>query len=198
VSTDEQSPCPASGAPATDSTDPDHLWRSICSCGHPHYHDYRFDQLQPLPVGVTGFLPPGDWTPPDPRRVLGLLHETGRNEGRKVGALTDTSSLRSFRYIHLAHRHEPSLWALFHHVVAVVAFTDANPEHELDIGHRLIDWSALSSDRVAAGGWVLLSQERSRERPKDADFTALSTQEIAEIRRWRPTTIGQILFNCWD
>jgi hypothetical protein len=196
--TEEQPPCPACGAPATASTDPEHLWRSICSCGHPRYYDYRLDQLRPLPTGATGSLPPGDWTPPDPRRVLELVHEAGRNEGRQVGELTDPPTLRSFTFVHLEHRHEPSIWALFHNVVAVVAFTDVNPRHELVIGHQLIDWPALRSDRVADGTWVLLSQERALERPTASDFDALSPNEIAEIRRWRPTTIGQILFNHWD
>lgn len=85
--TDEQTPCPACGAPATESTDPENLWRSICSCGHPRYHDYKLEQLRPLPSGATGFLPAADPTPPDPRRVLGLVHEAGRSEGRTVGEL---------------------------------------------------------------------------------------------------------------
>jgi hypothetical protein len=198
VRTDEQSPCPACGAPATESTDPEHLWRSICSCGHPRYYDYRLDQLRPLPTGATGFLPLGDWTPPDLRRVLGIVHEAGRSEVRTVGDLTDAPTLRSFRYVELAHRHEPSIWALFHNVVAVVAFTDVNPKHELCVGHYLIDWRALPSDRVADGVWVLLTRERALERPKAADFVDLSPDEIAQIRYWRPATIGQILFNHWD
>jgi hypothetical protein len=198
VSIDEQSACRACGAPATEVTDPDHLGRSTCGCGHLRDHDHRPDRLQPLPIGATGFLPSGDWTPPDPRRVLDLIHEVGRNEGRNVGELRTTATLRSFRYVHLAHRHEASMWALFHRVVPVVAFADVNPEHELSIGQQLSDWSALPSDRVAGCGWVLLSGERSRERPKDSDLVALSTHEIAEIRRWRPSTIGEILFNHWD
>jgi hypothetical protein len=108
------------------------------------------------------------------------------------------TTLRSFRPLHLEHRHEPSIWALFHNVVPVVAFTDVNPEHELVIGHRLIDWSALPPDRVADCGWVLLSRTRGLERPQDSDLVALSTHEIDEIRRWRPATIGEILFNSWD
>lgn len=130
--------------------------------------------------------------------MLGLVHEAGRSEGRTVGELTDPPTLRSFRYLELAHRHEPSIWALFHNVIAVAAFTDVNPKHELDVGHQLIDWPALPSDRVADGVWVLLSRWRALERPKASDFTTLSPDEIAQIRYWRPTTIGQILFNHWD
>lgn len=198
VLTDEQPPCPACGAPATESTDPEHLWRSICSCGHPRYSDYRLDQLRPLPAGATGFLPPGDWAPPDLRRVLGLIHEAGRNEGRTVGELTDPPTVRSFKYVHLTHRHEPSFWALFHRVVAVMAFTDVNPRDELVIGHELIDWPALPSDRVGDGTWVLLKRERAMDRPRASDFAALPPGEIAQIHHWRPTTIGEILFNHWD
>lgn len=35
-------PCPACGADASQSTDPEHLWRAVCYCGHARFYDYRF------------------------------------------------------------------------------------------------------------------------------------------------------------
>lgn len=41
--TDPDSPteCPACGAGPNQSSDPEHMIRSVCYCGHPRYYDYK-------------------------------------------------------------------------------------------------------------------------------------------------------------
>ncbi|GAA0995612.1 hypothetical protein GCM10009555_089970 [Acrocarpospora macrocephala] len=38
---DEPSVCPACGAGAEQSSDPERMWASICYCGHPRFYDYK-------------------------------------------------------------------------------------------------------------------------------------------------------------
>ena len=38
---DASTPCPACGTGVEQASDPGHLFRSVCYCGHPRYYDYR-------------------------------------------------------------------------------------------------------------------------------------------------------------
>jgi hypothetical protein len=39
IDPDAPTPCPACGAGPEQSTDPEHMLRSVCYCGHPRYYD---------------------------------------------------------------------------------------------------------------------------------------------------------------
>jgi hypothetical protein len=41
VDDDAPSPCPVCGAGPEQSTDPEHMSRSVCYCGYARYHDYK-------------------------------------------------------------------------------------------------------------------------------------------------------------
>ena len=43
-SSDFGAPCPACGASAQQSTNPDDLARSVCYCGHPRYYDHKHER----------------------------------------------------------------------------------------------------------------------------------------------------------
>ncbi len=149
----------------------------------------------PLPRGSTGFdgnLGP----PPDRPALLTLVHGAARSDGREVVSLTAAETMATFDCLEFRHRFKSSLYLLVHNVVPILASVD-RPPRPLEPPH-VISSPLLESDTVEAVGWRLLSPVEAAEHPRDELLAELSEAELQEVRYWRPSSIGALVFNHWD
>lgn len=151
--------------------------------------------LVPLPAGVTGFFGPGGpWIQPaSPREFRTLCHSLAREAGGKVLETDETLLCKNFYAGTLLLPTGPCCLlrnAYFPYItfsasadLSAGAFADTPtfPASPLLSPYRLLQPGDLSISCTEAG---VLSR--------------LCPAELAQIRDWKPQTIGQILFNQWD
>lgn len=76
------------------------------------------------------------------------------------------------------------------HAMLAFSCTEEEPFVFLDVPQLQAAFETL--------GYEVLSKEYLESYPTEQDIADLSKQEIKDYRYWRPSRIGEIVFNFWD
>ena len=149
----------------------------------------------PLEHGVTGFFGPGDLLlqPLDPWAFRRLCH-TFALAGRGKAQIFDLSLEGKNFYDAQLRFGDTSFHLLMNAYRPYGAFADA-----LDDGIiRFTDPPRKWPLPLPQPYYLLGAEELSASCLLPGMLDALTPAELAQIRYWKPQTVGQILFNFWD
>lgn len=94
------------------------------------------------------------------------------------------------------HDYQPRRWVLLHTVVPLVAVVDEDPCASFPL--PITGWDPLTSGDIASLGWRLLTATEAASAPTQELLAELDAAELEQIDYWRPATLGEVAFNCWD
>jgi hypothetical protein len=147
-----------------------------------------------LPPGATGFNgQPGSEA--DLRAFAAVCHRAARAIGATVTGVTPAGVTPDFHAIDIIHaQHEIAV--LRYIALPFIAFAGGRTSGDVTVtfvNHRdlataitiLTDAQVLTVDQLQ----IPLSQ---------VDLSALDPHEHDQIDYWKPTTVGELLFNFWD
>lgn len=146
-----------------------------------------------LPRGITGFHKAGE--PELPEVDKKLFKQLCYNIILKTGGLvTQWTEAEYPNNYHLAqittlHNHK-DFFILLHQHFPFIAFA-SEIQHGEAIFIDVLEWKKYLSPYYQVLDTETLNQ------PFDEEQSSLSSDEIAEIRYWRPAIIGHIIFNQW-
>ncbi|MFF5185675.1 hypothetical protein ACFY30_18140 [Streptomyces sp. NPDC000345] len=85
---------------------------------------------------------------------------------------------------------------LCHEVLPVVAFAASPPQ----AGVPLTNFASPQAwaDAFERGGFRLLDVDELSTPLATADTSELAEAELEQVRYWRPSTVGELMFNWWD
>ncbi|MCX4633132.1 hypothetical protein [Streptomyces sp. NBC_01443] len=85
---------------------------------------------------------------------------------------------------------------LCHEVLPVVAFVPSPPQ----AGAPLPDFTPPPAWAAAfeTGGFRLLDVDELSMPLASADTSELAEEELEQVGYWRPSTVGELMFNWWD
>ncbi|MFF3660443.1 hypothetical protein [Streptomyces olivochromogenes] len=147
--------------------------------------------------GATGFWGQGDDPVPqvDVVAFKTACHVAARSIGATVGEVTSAGVTPSF---HTALITAPGIRStvLCHEVLPVVAFATRSPQ----AGVPLADFTSPPAwaDAFERGGFRLLDVEELSMPLAVVDTSELAEAELEQVRYWRPSTVGELMFNWWD
>ncbi|WP_405095913.1 hypothetical protein [Micromonospora sp. NBC_01412] len=147
-----------------------------------------------LPPGATGFTPP-----PGGHADLGaftaVCHHAARAIGATVTGVTPAAVTPNFHTIDITHD-QHHLAVLRHTAVPFVAF--ARPRASGDINTTFVDHRDLAAAIANLTDAQALTVKQLRTPLPQVDLSALDPREHDQINCWKPTTVGELLFNLWD
>ncbi|TYB95463.1 hypothetical protein FXF53_24360 [Micromonospora sp. WP24] len=147
-----------------------------------------------LPPGATGFNPPlGDQV--SIRAFTALCHHAARSIDATLTGVTPASVTPNFHTIGIAHtRHHIAV--LRHTTVPFIAF--ARPQAPGDVTVAFVDHPDLAVAITNLTDAQVLTVEQLRTPLSQVDLSALDPYEHDQITYWKPTSVGELLFNFWD
>lgn len=147
--------------------------------------------------GATGFWGQGD----DPLGQVDVVafktacHAVARSIRATVGEVTPAGVTPSFHTVLII---APGIRStvLCHAVLPVVAFVASPPR----AGAPLADFTSPPAwaDTFELDGFRLLDVEELSMPLAAADTSELAEAELEQVRYWRPSTVGELMFNWWD
>ncbi len=147
-----------------------------------------------LPAGATGFDPPSD-----AHTNLGHFTAVCRQAARDIAAtvtdVTPAGVTPNFHTIDIRHA-EQHVSVLGHCVLPFIAF--ARPRADDDIRITFVDHHDLAAAIVNLTEAQVLTAEQLRTPLAHIDLTSLGRHEHDQIGYWKPSTLGDLLFNFWD
>ncbi|SNT51426.1 hypothetical protein SAMN05421812_10820 [Asanoa hainanensis] len=144
-----------------------------------------------LPAGATGF----DAAVADEAEVRGFTtacHHAARATGGAVTRVVPAGPTPSFHTVEISLGQQ-RIAVLRHSTLPLVAFTDPRGDGELAL--TFVDHPDLAA---AMSGVPVLSAGQLNAPVSQADLGALGPAEHEQIGYWRPTSVGELLFNFWD
>ena len=150
------------------------------------------DERPLLPRGITGFWSADTEPPPllDEKAFRRMCHTLARESGGTVAEVDTDTSARNFYSAELS-RYGQSVFLLQNIHYPYAAFARKAPSGGFAWTSRP-EWLRLPEGPVRflvpdelAQDWRGLCGE-------------LSTEELEQIRYWKPLTVGEIIFNTWD
>lgn len=148
-----------------------------------------------LPRGATGFFQPKDGPLPevDQRMFRTALYAAARAAHGRVGQVEERAYPRTFHtatvitsageHVALCHAHHP--W---------IAFTEEVRDWYTDEFLSPPPWAHVFPDL----GFTVLDRVRLTTPLSDTDTSVLTRSEWRQVRLYRVTTLGAVLFNSWD
>ena len=145
-----------------------------------------------LPRGITGFWGVNEAPPPflDEKAFCQMCHALARKNG---GAVTETgtdTAARNFYFAKLS-RHDHSVFILQNIHYPCIAFARRDNFDRFILTSRP-EWLQLSE-----GSGRFLSPDELNQDWRGL-CEELSSEELGQIRYWKPRTVGEIIFNTWD
>ncbi|MFF5054009.1 hypothetical protein ACFY1S_12590 [Micromonospora sp. NPDC000663] len=147
-----------------------------------------------LPPGATGFnRPPG--THADLRVFTAVCHHAARAIDATVTGVTPAGVTPNFHTVDIADA--PHHIAVLRHItLPFVAF--ARPHAIGDVTVTFVDHPDLADAINALTRVQALTVDQLQTPLTQVDLGALDPSEHDQISYWRPTTLGELLFNFWD
>ncbi|MFF0095113.1 hypothetical protein ACFYSF_34980 [Streptomyces canus] len=147
--------------------------------------------------GATGFWGHGD--DPLPQVDVGAFktacHAVARSIRATVGEVTPAGVTPNFHTVLIT---APGIRSavLCHEVLPVVACAAGPPQ----VGAPLMYATAPPAwgDAFELGGFRLLDIEELSTPLAAADTSELAEADLEQVRYWRPSTVGELMFNWWD
>ena len=90
-----------------------------------------------------------------------------------------------------------AVWVLEHKLVPITASTDHDPTSVLEIGCHIVD-STVMAETAEQSGWRLLGAAEAAEPVNGTVLGDLGEDELTQVRYWRPSCVGEVVFNHWD
>ncbi|QYN19186.1 hypothetical protein [Amycolatopsis sp. DSM 110486] len=146
--------------------------------------------------GATGFWDAGGKPLPstDLTRFRAVCFAAARTAGGHVGVVTRLA-MATFHAVTITGRGW-SRTVLCHAHLAVVAFPSAPPQGWES--PRTFDEPPDWAGQFALAGFRVLGQVELATPVEALDLSSLAGAERTQARHWRPATLGELLFNCWD
>lgn len=85
---------------------------------------------------------------------------------------------------------------LCHEVLPVVAFAASPPQAGVPLTNFVCPPAWANAFEV--GGFRLLDVDELSTPLATADTSGLAEAELEQVRYWRPSTVGELMFNWWD
>ncbi|MFD4240502.1 hypothetical protein ACFWP3_02665 [Streptomyces sp. NPDC058525] len=122
-------------------------------------------------------------------------HAVARSIGGTVGEVTPPGVTPNFHTAVITTSSGRST-VLCHAVLPVVAFVASPPQ----AGASLPDFTPPPAWAAAfeTGGFRLLHVNELRMPLASADTSELAEAELEQVGYWRPSTVGELMFNWWD
>jgi hypothetical protein len=126
---------------------------------------------------------------------MAACHSAARRTGGTVAAAWQAAVTPDFDAVLLAYEHE-RVAVLRHALLNLVAFVEVPGDH-VEPPLAFIDRPCLAQILGETGFLVLAAAELSQP-ISPADLSHLTAHEHEQIRCWKPSTVGELLFNYWD
>ena len=149
-----------------------------------------------LPAGATGFGPLEQASHYDARSFLKACHDAARRTGGKVTATHQAGVTPNFHTVVITCGHE-HVAVLRHALLPLIALAQA-PADAVPLAPAFIDHTHLAHILSQTTGCQVLSTTDLHQPIASADLSELTPAEHTQIRYWKPTTVGELLFNYWD
>lgn len=158
-------------------------------------NSFSLHPLIPLPAGITGFFGPEDQLiqPASPQGFRRLCHGLAREAGGKVLETDETLLCKNFYVGTLLLPAGPCCLLRNAYFPDITFSASADPSAGAFVDSPIFPASPLLSRYHLLGPTQL-----SASCTDPGVLDCLSPAELAQIRDWKPQTIGQILFNLWD
>ncbi|MEV6817103.1 hypothetical protein [Micromonospora sp. NPDC051296] len=147
-----------------------------------------------LPPGATGFNPPPGHQA-DLRAFTAVCHHAARTIGATVTGVTPAGVTPNFHTIDITHA-QHHIAVLRHTALPFIAF--ARPRAGGDVTITFVDHPDLAAAITTLTDAQVLTVEQLRTPLSQVDLSALDPGEHDQISYWKPTTVGELLFNFWD
>ncbi|MEU4770868.1 hypothetical protein [Micromonospora sp. NPDC023644] len=147
-----------------------------------------------LPPGATGFNPPPG-AQADLRAFTAVCHHAARTVDATVIGVTPAGVTPSFHTVDIAGAHD-HIAVLRHTILPLIAF--ARPQGDGDVMVTFVDHPDLAAALTTRTDAQSLTAEQLQTALSQVDLNALSPHEHDQIDYWKPTTVGELLFNFWD
>ena len=147
-----------------------------------------------LPPGATGFNPPPG-AQPDLRAFTAACHHAARALDATVTGITPAGVTPNFHTVDITDAHD-HIAVLRHTTLPFIAF--ARPHADGDVTVTFVDQPDLAAILTTLTDVQALATKQLQTAVSQVDLTALSPQERDQINYWKPTTLGELLFNFWD
>lgn len=144
--------------------------------------------------GATGFWGHGNgpWPRADVAAFRAACHAAARSIRGTVSEVTPAGATPSFHTAVITTSSGRST-VLCHEVLPVVAFAASPPQ----AGAPLSDFTPppLWADAFEAAGFRLLDVDELGRPLASADTSELAAEEMERVGYWRPSTVGELMFN---
>jgi len=147
-----------------------------------------------LPPGATGFNPPpGDHA--DPRAFTAICHHAAHAIDATVTGVTPAGVTPNFHTVVIADN-QHHIAVLRHTTLPFIAF--ARPHVKGDVTITYVDHPGLANAITNLTDAQILTADQLQTPLTQVDLSALDPHEHDQIGYWKPTTLGELLFNFWD
>ncbi|MER7441838.1 hypothetical protein [Micromonospora avicenniae] len=147
-----------------------------------------------LPPGATGFSPPrGART--DLRAFTAVCHHAARAIGATVTGVTPAGVTPSFHTLDFADA-QHHIAVLRHTTLPFIAFARPHPDGDGMV--TFVDHPGLAAAFTNLTDAQALTTRQLQTSLSQVDLSALSPHEHDQVNYWKPTTVGELMFNFWD
>ncbi|MGC3862294.1 hypothetical protein ACPSM1_19140 [Micromonospora chersina] len=147
-----------------------------------------------LPPGATGFSPPpGDQA--DVRAFTAVCHHAAHAIDATVTGVTPAGATPNFHTVEITHV-QHHIAVLRHTTAPFIAF--ARPHANGDAIQTFVDHPDLAAAITNLTDAQVLTVDQLQTPVAQVDLSALDSHEHDQINYWKPTTLGDLLFNSWD
>ncbi|MEU5563422.1 hypothetical protein [Micromonospora musae] len=147
-----------------------------------------------LPPGATGFNPPPG-AQADLSAFTAVCHHAARAIGATVAGVTPAGVTPNFHTVDVADA-QHHIAVLRHTALPFIAF--ARPHANGDVTITFVDHSDLAAAITNLTDAQVLTVNQLQTALTQVDLSALDLGEHDQIDYWKPTSVGELLFNFWD
>ncbi|WP_328849014.1 hypothetical protein [Micromonospora zamorensis] len=147
-----------------------------------------------LLAGATGFNPPPG-APADLKTFTAVCHHAARSIDATVTGVMPAGVAPNFYRVDIAHA-QHHIAVLRHTTLPFIAF--ARPQADGDVMVTFVDHPDLAAALTNLTDAEALTAEQLQTSLSQVDLSALSPHEHDQVNYWKPTTVGELLFNFWD
>ncbi|GIG00825.1 hypothetical protein [Catellatospora citrea] len=148
-----------------------------------------------LPPGATGFGAYAHRSEDDLQALAAVCHHAARRTGGTVAELIPLGATPNFHTATITYP-DDSIAVLRHGLLSWLAL--AKPTLPGQAPHDWLDRTDLAEAIGEVSDLRILTRAELSRPLTDADLADLGAAEIEQVAYWRPTTVGDVLFNLWD
>ncbi|GIF91035.1 hypothetical protein [Catellatospora chokoriensis] len=148
-----------------------------------------------LPPGATGFGTDSRQSKKDLQDLAAVCHHAARRTGGAVAELIPLGATPNFHTATITYP-DDRIAVLRHGLLPWLAL--AKPTRPGQAPRDWLDRTELAEAIGEVSDLRILTRDELLQPLGSADLADLAAAEIKQIAYWRPTTVGDLLFNLWD